>query len=108
MSALRTGVCPSCDGERMVRHPAGFVWLHAMRCPLLAAEDATKAADHERMQRRARTSWARPATATELALLAACGVTGIDPTTTVTQVTQSVLRRSWHGVDLDGDGAVTS
>lgn len=85
----------------MVDHPGGFVWQHDTPCPLLAHEDGQRVADSERVWR----AFRRPTTATELTLLAACGVDTAaltDPMTAVARLTPAVLRRTFVGVpDLD-------
>lgn len=95
---MTTQLCPQCSGPRFVGHPGGFVWGHTNTCPLRDAEDATAVNDHELTGYSRR----RPATTTERALLAACGITGPDDAaTTVQRVTGSILRRTFDGVDLD-------
>lgn len=92
--------CPSCGGPRLTRHPAGLVHQHRLECDLLAAEDSTRAADHDR----ARASWrfTRATTAAERVLLAAAGhELPAGAVTTVDVFVPAVLRRSWAGIDLD-------
>ncbi len=93
----------------MPDHPGGLLEIrHLITCPLLASEDATKAADYERADRR--MAMVRAATATELLLIEAFGyyppdpqITGYDsddhpvrePAVTVTYLTPGVRRRTW-------------
>lgn len=98
--------CPLCLRERIVKHPSGLVFDHGLACPLLAAEDATKVADVDRLSERRVVGRAsrivRPATDAERTLLTACGVTlPAEATTTVEAITAGVLRRTWSGVDLE-------
>lgn len=98
--------CPSCLRERIEGHPAGLVFDHGLACPLLAAEDATHAADVERLAdcfgMSRRTNLVRATTDAERTLLAACGWTApADAITTVRSITAGIVNRSWPGIDLD-------
>jgi len=73
---------------------------HVLACPLLAAEDATRAADRDRLA--PGFTFTRPATSSELTLLAALGWTepdGQPPTSTtktvVGHLTPGVRLRAW-------------
>jgi hypothetical protein len=73
---------------------------HPMGCPVLAAEDVTRAADHDRLG--PGFTFTRTATTTELTLLAALGWTDLDgqpPTSTTKTVvghfTPGVRLRAW-------------
>lgn len=84
--------CPSCAGPLLADHPGGLVIQHDLACELLAREDATRAADHQRLD----GGWwpiERPATATERRLLAVEADDGL--TVTVQHVTQGVLNRTF-------------
>jgi len=87
--------CPECAGPRLPDHPAGLVISHLATCTLGAAEDATKAADHERTATMRR--YTRLATAAEVTLLASLGMTLPEGTTTVERITTggAVVRRTW-------------
>lgn len=65
--------CPECGGGQLVDHPAGLLFQHDQRCPLLAAEDGRRVAD---VDRATREGWpfTRPATTAERRLLAASGL----------------------------------
>ncbi len=92
-------VCPACAGP----HLYGYTWRHGQSCRLGAAEDATRAADHERLGG-SRQLLERDSTAAELDLAAVFkpAVTEqTDPTTAVRHVTSSVLHRVVAGVDPD-------
>lgn len=98
-----SAVCPSCGQPVMVDDrpmPDPLRISHLMDCPVLAAEDATRAADHERLI--PGFTYTRPATATELHLLTTLGWTGTDgqaPTpetkTVVGHYTPGVRMRAW-------------
>ena len=95
--------CPSCGQPTMVSDVPRFDPLrisHVLDCPLLAAEDATRAADYERRYPGRR--FTRPVTSTELALLTAWGWTdtsGLPPTsetrTEVTHLSPGARARAW-------------
>lgn len=97
--------CPECGGAQ-VPNTAGYdlVLHHALTCSILAAEDARRAADIDKIESRvlATARFVRPATAAERALLAAGGVElAEDAETTVDTHAGSVLSRSWAGVNLE-------
>lgn len=93
----------------MANHPGGLLEIrHLITCTLLASEDATKAADYERADRR--MAMTRAATATELLLIQTSGydppndqIVGYDqdgspvraPAIAVIFVTPGVRRRTW-------------
>ncbi len=53
--------CPSCHGQRLNAHPAGpLTYQHTPTCPHQASEDATKHADHQRLNGREAPPPARP------------------------------------------------
>lgn len=87
--------CPSCGGLPIPNHPEGILAIdHSPTlCALRTFEDATKAADADRYW----TAFRRPATPTELVLLAAVGyavpATGTD--TVVSYLSPGVRRRGW-------------
>jgi hypothetical protein len=95
--------CPSCGGPSRIADVSRFDPLRiapVLGCDVLAAEDATRAADHQRMH--PGRSFTRPATPTELALLTALGwtdATGQPPTSdTRTEVghhSPGVRLRAW-------------
>jgi len=58
--------CPECSGPWL--HTLTF--LHGIGCSLKVAQDATRAADAERIRRRGGEAFTRPATAAEVALVA--------------------------------------
>lgn len=91
-------VCPECDGQQMLDHPAGILtFQHRLDCGLLTAEDATAHADHLRLGSGAFT---RTATATERALLDSMGFVIEDVELTyVERVTNSVRRREWTDLE---------
>ena len=92
--------CPSCLRQRIEHHPSGLTFDHGLGCPLLAAEDATHAADVERAA--GLRTFRRPPTQAERTLVAACGITlPTDVETLVEPITRGILRRSWPGIDLD-------
>lgn len=94
--------CPRCDGPRLAPHPAGFVFRHRVDCALLAAEDATAAADAERAADAGLPGFYRRTTDAERVLLEACGVAlPLDARTECYWLTPSVRRRRWAGVSLD-------
>ena len=99
--------CPSCAGPRLAHHPAGPVWRHAVQCVLLRAEDATRAADHERLTSQPRQiggahPFTRPTTAAERTLMAAAGHPVPDgASTVVTVLTTGLVHRAVGGVHLD-------
>lgn len=90
-----TATCPTCSGEQMPNHPAGWLaWQHENGCLTRMLEDATAAADFERVRRRG--PFKRTATPAELTLLAALGYpipTGL--LTAVAPMTTSVVYRGW-------------
>jgi hypothetical protein len=101
MSAAQ--ICPSCgqptmSGDVPVIDPLRIA--HNMGCPVLAAEDATRAADHERLV--LGFNFTRPVTPAELDLLTAFGftdATGQPPTsatsTVVSHHSPGVRLRAW-------------
>src|SRR4051794_39892042 len=97
-----TATCPSCGGPPVTDVPVidPLRITHAMACPVLAAEDATRAADFDRAV--PGFTFDRPVTATELTLLTALGWTDLDgqPPTTGTRTrvghhTPGVRLRAW-------------
>src|SRR4051812_6126311 len=96
-------ICPSCgeptmSGDVPVMDPLRID--HAIGCRVLAAEDATRAADHDRLM--PGFTFTRPVTTTELELLTAFGftdATGQPPTSaTSTEVghhSPGVRLRAW-------------
>lgn len=85
--------CPSCAGPLLTDHPGGLVLQHQVTCPLLRGEDATRAADVERIDE----AWGplvRLATATERTLLAADP--DLEVTVVVREITPGVLRRDFE------------
>lgn len=93
MSPDRT--CPQCGGPQLAGHPGGALEVqHTAMCELLAAEDATRAADRDRADRLGRERFARPTTITEAALLTAFGIPA-HPSTHVDYLTRGVRHRSW-------------
>lgn len=103
MTAAVVRACPSCGQPVMATDrpmPDPLRISHTMACPILAAEDATRAADHDRLI--PGFTYTRPATTTELTLLAALGwtdATGQPPTphtkTVVGHYTPGVRMRAW-------------
>jgi hypothetical protein len=94
--------CTSCGQPPLVDVPVidPLRIAHTMACPLLAAEDATRAADRDRLG--PGLTFTRPATTTESTLLAALGWTAPDgqpPTpatrTVVGHFTPGVRMRAW-------------
>lgn len=88
-------VCPECDGEQMVNHPAGILaFQHRIDCGLLQAEDATAAADHLRL---GSGPFTRTSTDTERLLLGWLGYE-VEPgmLTRVERITTSVHHREWN------------
>jgi hypothetical protein len=61
-------LCPSCGGPRLPNDPCGLRVQHVVSCPVVAAEDATQAADKARG-----VDFRRAVTPTERLLLAAWG-----------------------------------
>jgi len=67
--------CPGCCGERVSEsHDVLPRFAHAPACGIPAAEAETLREDRARHRRRGTTSWHRPATDTERALVRAAGV----------------------------------
>lgn len=95
-------VCPECDGEQMVNHPAGLLtFQHHIDCGLLQAEDATAAADHQRLHHGPIT---RTTTDTERLLLGWLGYKVEDGMLTrVERITTSVLHREWTDLERTDD-----
>jgi hypothetical protein len=89
--------CPVCNGPQMVDHPAGLLAIrHDRVCNLRDQEDATQAADHDRLRRNGVWRLKRNMTSAEYTLLAAAGFTvSPEPQTVVTIVTPSVLHRAF-------------
>lgn len=91
--------CPDCGG-RWIRN---FVFdHHPETCRLRDREDAAHQADYERLQRRY-TPLTRPATSTELELLAVLSGTPAPALaeTTVERVVNGIHQRTIAGVDPD-------
>ena len=67
--------CPVCAGLSRPDHPLGVLagWAHATTCLHLRHQDGQTMADVETLSRSRRSTLTRPATATELTLLAAAG-----------------------------------
>lgn len=109
-----TATCPECSGPRLERHPAGLVYRHQLTCALLAAEDATAAADATRARSGGQgVTWqrsggfTRDSTATER-LLVATARPDMSPAVSVHvhALTTAVRRRDFrtdkgHPIDLD-------
>ncbi len=103
MTTTETASCPGCGGPQLVDHPAGWLaWRHSNECALRAAEDATQAADHDRLHSSGlhRPVLDREPTITEQALLSALG----HPlprklTTRLEPVTAGIVRRSWPALE---------
>jgi hypothetical protein len=101
MTAAQT--CPSCGQPTMTADEPVLDPLriaHTMACPVGAAEDATRAADHERLL--TGFTFTRPVTPTELALLTAFGFTDdtgqlptSDTRTEIGHHSQGVRLRAW-------------
>lgn len=95
--AVAGSPCPQCTGARLY----GLTYRHGNTCPLLAAEDATQAADYQRGDN------SRPSTTAELTLLNSLGFAPAADEDGVTRthvgyITRSVRHRQWAGVpDLD-------
>lgn len=105
--------CPSCHGQRLNAHPAGpLTYQHTPTCPHQASEDATKHADHQRLNGREapplpdpehatnpnhpRGGYTRPATPTERTLLQSQGHTlPEDLLTHLRQLTPTTIQRTW-------------
>lgn len=100
--------CPECAGPRIEDHPAGLVFKHEQTCSILAAEDATQAADAERGYRHHFRPGVRRATDAERTLLAACGFElPADAKTYLDWLVEpAVRRRSWDGFEgpIDDEG----
>lgn len=95
-------ICPTCSGSQLAGHPAGWLaWQHTTVCDIGDAEDATRAADHERTYSRHTVrlpdgTFTRPTTDAERTLLNALGHTTPDTlATTVQRITHSVIARTW-------------
>lgn len=90
--------CPECGGPRYVDHPAGvLVYRHEVNaCSLGAAQDATQAADAERLADPLSPSTTRPTSSAEAALLASQALP-VPALVTVTRLTSSsaVVRREY-------------
>lgn len=104
-----TATCPECAAPRMVGHPAGVLtFQHGMACSILTAEDATKAADFDRLDV-APAGFQRQATPAETRLLSTVGVPlpAATSPTIVRPVTQGhgVIRRDWAHVATDETAA---
>lgn len=92
-------MCPDCGGEWL----RNFVFRHDPRnCEIRAADDATQAADHERL------NWARevvrPSTDTEIILVATMSDTPVstaEAVTTVTRTATGVHNRVVAGINPD-------
>lgn len=102
--------CPECNGPRLVSHPSGMTFRHGPACTLGVAEDATMAADFDRMFNPAPylclpdlppARFDRVPTVAELTLLAASGVAVMPDTVTVSSLSTAVRRRDFDGVTLD-------
>lgn len=90
--------CPVCGGPRIIPHPAGLVFRHGQACALLTAEDATQAADLDRLHRYG--AHTRPATDAERALLTACAHTVPESLNThVLPHSAAVRRREWPALE---------
>ncbi len=98
---VTAGACPTCGGERLVDRLADLRHAHDVACPLRAREDSTTVADFDRARRLGVRAFRRTTTATEVALLAACGVV-VAPASDVAVVVDGpgLRRRVWPGVDL--------
>lgn len=105
--------CPACGGAQFIHHPAGILEFdHHPACLIRDSEDSRRWADYEF----ANTEWPfgdfvpnsrnvethqfdRPATDTERTLLAALGfVVSELLVTTVTYVSRTTRRRTWHSL----------
>ena len=103
--------CPECGGARLIGDPSGLRIQHRLDCSIIAAEDATLAADRQRG-----IEFERPMTETERLLLITAGATvpteaerllliaagkrnvpGV-PTTSVRWLTEGFRRREWLNV----------
>jgi hypothetical protein len=89
--------CPACAGSWLY----GFTFDHRLDCRIRDAEDATRAADLDRIS----VPWplTRPSTAAELELSAAFDASALtaEPVTIVRHATPGVLVRVVAGVDPD-------
>jgi hypothetical protein len=97
-------LCPVCSG------PWLYNWTvrHTLTCTLGLAEDATHAADVDRLAYRL-TGYERPSTPAELALAAVLGwsaMAGRAPMTSVRSVTRSIVHRVVDGIDPDAPATV--
>lgn len=100
-------VCSFCGGRQLVGHPAGLTVRHVDTCARRTAEDARIAGDRD-LRETEGARFNRPATETELALLAELhAVTWPPPErptavlmTRVEWITPGIRRRTWPQVGV--------
>jgi len=96
---MRRG-CPLCAGELLPPDMLGLRISHAPRCPLGLAEDSEAEVDWRRAGDYV-TTFERRVTATEAAILVACGAAPADAYGAMVRVsfpTRSLRRREFDGV----------
>lgn len=93
-------ICPSCGGQHLAGHPAGWLaWQHTTTCELGQAEDATRHTDYLRTG--GSHGYQRPATDAERTLLVTLGHSPVEKQMTrVSPLVPSVIRRYWDDLEM--------